>query len=995
MSLNSTAATPYLFGFLFGSVVMFFLLAIVPHFTSSSSLGSMSVSRVGYASDAPNVVPSPLPTGPLYVPCSEDVGESEEGNDDPMPKAGADGSGKGRGGEKDSSSHYDDDDAIGPASASTRPERRNRPSETAPAAGFSGEKLWNVPKNVQKYVGGKGKGKHPVSVPPPWGTPPLACTHWAVVGGGHGSTAATQDLIAHEDWCVVVVTEIGAPAYPLPEGPRLVVVSPPTSAEFEAPNMTARPASAAYAALSKAFPDLFALLRWDHVSRKNAGYLFAISQGATHIWDVEDGAARLPATSTLLPPPSLAPITVAPLDGTPSEACLVLNALPRLGGTIPVWARGLPAGPAGTSPQTAFESRCRVDVAGETAAPPSVALWHSLTEGKADVDAVCALTYGASGGAVSTAPLAGLSLPRGVLAPISAKATLVDSRAFFTLILPATVECHVADIWRGYVAQRLLWDVGLTSAVLRPRVGQSGSGPVPSAVGSLGQEADLYGKGAALVAFLAHSWSSDSPTAAGKLLNLTLVLVERGYLGASDALLAYEWLRALVKVGHVPPLPPVPSPSPSPSPSSSPSPSPWPPRTSIPNIDPNCASKPPATFWTSDLHDGTRADVMSTVSGIGHRIYNGGHKRANGPYPQVWSMPGVIFPARYAPLIDSHWGQFYIHEQEVRSTFEFYKNDPDIAATDAFVCMFPNSYCELWLPLNRSIIWLAAHRYSLARCPREQWDRLTQHMQITAAHPNRGHVVAAMSVYDAEYINYFTGLKPLVVTSTSLWYAGHGATTYTKARNEILIGPLQVNSFPRLSEINSAGGGRYNFVPVKALYAHFQSQDIANHRAVVMFPYAVMSYGITEVYAMGIPMFVPTIPFLRALDMTHDRRNRDDPYCGRDAGVPPKHPSSAHPFSPEDDDEASFTYWLQFADLYQWPHIQTFDSLPDLIAKLDKSDFDVIHTKMMEENERREARVSAQWKQIACNIPRGNLVPQDYNVAVHELLHGATSTQVN
>jgi hypothetical protein len=110
--------------------------------------------------------------------------------------------------------------------------------------------------------------------------------------------------------------------------------------------------------------------------------------------------------------------------------------------------------------------------------------------------------------------------------------------------------------------------------------------------------------------------------------------------------------------------------------------------------------------------------------------------------------------------------------------------------------------------------------------------------------------------------------------------------------------------------------------------------------------------------------------------------------------VPPKHPNSRHPFSPEDNDVESFTYWLQFADYYRWPHIQTFDSFEDLVEKLDATDFLAVHAKMMEENTRREAKVTAQWQTIACNVPRGNAFPQDYDVAVRELLDGATSTQV-
>ena len=168
------------------------------------------------------------------------------------------------------------------------------------------------------------------------------------------------------------------------------------------------------------------------------------------------------------------------------------------------------------------------------------------------------------------------------------------------------------------------------------------------------------------------------------------------------------------------------------------------------------ASPLPRVFWTSDLHDGTRCDIATTLSeGLGQGVILAGMKLGRAVYPACMASR-VQLPARpLAPLIARLMDSgYYITEEETRLLFEYYKDDPDMQRTDAFVCMFPLSYCEAFLPFNRTIVYLAAHRYALGRCStRARWDRLSQHLMEAAS---RGHIVAAMGRYDAEYINVST-----------------------------------------------------------------------------------------------------------------------------------------------------------------------------------------------------------------------------------------------
>lgn len=121
------------------------------------------------------------------------------------------------------------------------------------------------------------------------------------------------------------------------------------------------------------------------------------------------------------------------------------------------------------------------------------------------------------------------------------------------------------------------------------------------------------------------------------------------------------------------------------------------------------------------------------------------------------------------------------------------------------------------------------------------WKRFRRTLDPTALHYVSSH---------AEYVFYYTGMRPKVLTSSSLWYAGHGAIPYQPKRPEILLGPLR-SAAVEPEELTAATGGRYSFIGVKRLYKHYTLEQIANHRAVVLLPYAVMSYGITEVRGVG------------------------------------------------------------------------------------------------------------------------------------------------
>eukprot|EP00775_Hariotina_reticulata_P005751 gene5751-5991_t len=380
---------------------------------------------------------------------------------------------------------------------------------------------------------------------------------------------------------------------------------------------------------------------------------------------------------------------------------------------------------------------------------------------------------------------------------------------------------------------------------------------------------------------------------------------------------------------------------------------------------------------------------------MGHAVVLAGLKGRATPYPQVFNHPSITFASRISPVIlNKSTHSTYMHQADIHSLFNFYRNDDQMKRTDAIMCAFPVSYCEAWMPFNKTLIWWPVHRYSLGRCSTARWERLTQHLQAAA---EAGHIIAAGSLYDAEYIRYFTGLQAELLPSSSLWYA-HNTTLFTKSRSEILVGPAHSSrDLPSVFRDSK----RHTFAHIKELYPRYELQNLADHRAVVILPYSVNAYGMVELYALGIPMFVPSVELLThpleefaGLALMNDVKVTDSFYCGSSVGVPPPHAHQPHPFSPESDAPEAKHYWYKFAEFYHRPHITTFDSFQDLLNKLDVADFDAIHQRMMVENARLKHQLAVDWNKVLAKVRKGSTIPASYQQAL-SMLWNSSQLQVD
>jgi len=299
---------------------------------------------------------------------------------------------------------------------------------------------------------------------------------------------------------------------------------------------------------------------WRHFGRKNIGYLYAIAHGARVIYDTDDDNRLKEAQIPILGVPntsSLAEwmrqqtaedqqhsaIAVSWPQLDPLYKARVFNPYPSFRPTCGhIWPRGFPLDHVqghGTANWTL--------VASSLARPP--AIQQFLADEDPDVDAIFRLTRQLPctfEGLPHELPSM-LAIPHNVFLPYNAQATSHLYEAFWGLLLPVTVHGRVSDIWRAYLTQKLLWDVGQVVAFTSPHVIHDRV--AHDYLKDFQSEHDLYLKTTAMVSFLA-SWVSDAPTLLERLEQLWAAFYSRGFVELSDLQLAQAWIRDLLAVGY-------------------------------------------------------------------------------------------------------------------------------------------------------------------------------------------------------------------------------------------------------------------------------------------------------------------------------------------------------------------------------------------------------------------------------------------------------------
>jgi len=321
---------------------------------------------------------------------------------------------------------------------------------------------------------------------------------------------------------------------------------------------------------------------------------------------------------------------------------------------------------------------------------------------------------------------------------------------------------------------------------------------------------------------------------------------------------------------------------------------------------------------------------------------------------------------------------------------------PELSLADVWMCSIPAVWCRLLADAGRApgapkparpvfaYLGLPILQY-VARPEREEFLRAFVELAV-----DERNVIAANNAYLAEEIHWQTGLKVPTLRIHGL----HTNSTYLPLRaSEVLVsrpgtsGGWQECVLNRFVDSNPGYPLRFlqftdllNPHTTKEVYnTSLSYSGLSQYRAVVGFPYDTSLMFFWEFYSMNMPVFVPFQLWRWGIYGQHTRPDLDDRWQMFDPSVAESKegwPDRGRLLAPEDErvpfspffdgfsplDIERSMFWSKYTDWAMFPHIQYFESIPDLMAQLVNLDLQAVSSQMKQFNEECLVKSVAAWR---------------------------------
>lgn len=193
----------------------------------------------------------------------------------------------------------------------------------------------------------------------------------------------------------------------------------------------------------------YAILKYIPINsfgRKNIGYIFAVQHGARIIYDTDDDNEI--SDPELMNYWSIKNWRLGH-DALFQWRTTGSNPYPTYG-VNDIWPRGLPLD------EIKIKETFKSQPVTENIIKEEICIVQSLANSEPDVDAIYRLTNKNYPLMFKSDQIFACQIERDSIAPFNAQATMIFKEAFSTMLLPVTVHGRVSDIWRAYIAQKVL-----------------------------------------------------------------------------------------------------------------------------------------------------------------------------------------------------------------------------------------------------------------------------------------------------------------------------------------------------------------------------------------------------------------------------------------------------------------------------------------------------------------------------------------------------------
>ena len=257
-----------------------------------------------------------------------------------------------------------------------------------------------------------------------------------------------------------------------------------------------------------------------HYTRKNIGYLLAIGSGASGIYETDDDNAPLPNWC-----PRREVVTATTVAETKW-----LNVY-QFFSEKKVWPRGFPLEEVHKS----FQDRQSLVEENINRVAP---IQQGLANNSPDVDAIWRLILDEP---FDFQPGPSVYLPRGTWCPFNSQSTWWFPAAYPLMYLPSYCSFRMTDIWRSFIAQRCLWEMGHGLVFHEPEVVQERN--AHNLMRDFADEIPGYTRNAEMVDLLERLSLGTGPAAVNSNLWICYeALVEAGFFPQTELELVQAWL---------------------------------------------------------------------------------------------------------------------------------------------------------------------------------------------------------------------------------------------------------------------------------------------------------------------------------------------------------------------------------------------------------------------------------------------------------------------
>jgi hypothetical protein len=273
--------------------------------------------------------------------------------------------------------------------------------------------------------------------------------------------------------------------------------------------------------------EVLKLLPWNSYSRKNIGYLEALRGGAE--WIIETDDDNLPS------------IEFFNLDLSSYIEVLVASGLGWINiykyfGNDVVWPRGFPL--------KRINEQKKLDLPLKKVPISSIGVFQAIADEDPDVDAIFRLTQKLPQQFTNNIPVL---LEYGTVCPFNSQATWWNSKYAVLMYFPSEISWRVADIWRSYIAIRILQANSISVVFTGPLVKQLRNNH--DLLVDFKQEIDCY-LGAEDI--WNHLLNLDSSLLDGKLSDALLTvyhyLVELGIMKSQEIRILNAWINDFERI---------------------------------------------------------------------------------------------------------------------------------------------------------------------------------------------------------------------------------------------------------------------------------------------------------------------------------------------------------------------------------------------------------------------------------------------------------------